>query len=99
MENFDTFLKGFSIKEITNPKDGKTHWSAIEKESKLSLSALTDGSIMWMLRQVWASRNARMYQDDKGEWWVGEKGARNGFATSKEAQEYQAQLLAGLNKK
>ena len=81
MENFDEFLKGFSIREITNPKDGKTHWSAIEKESGLSLTALGSDSIMWSLQRVWASRVARLYKDDKGEWWVGEKGARNGIAS------------------
>lgn len=94
METFDDFLKRFSIQEFKEKKkNGKPFWQADEKEGHYRSTAITGDGIMWELKRAWASRYARTYHDDKGKWWVGEKGSRKGFKTEEDARKYQAKLI------
>jgi len=93
METFDDFLKRYSIKELKDEKD-KPYWQAIEKEGKAKMTALTGEGIMWTLKGIWSSVHTRTYHDDKGRWWVGEKGSRKGFKIENDAIKHQTKIIA-----
>lgn len=91
--DFIEFLTNFSIREIIGPKDGKIHWQADEKDSHYRSTGLTREAVIWELKRAWASRYARTYPDEKGRWWVGEKGSHKGFTTEIKAREYRDKLI------
>lgn len=98
MEAFDEFLKQFAIKELNEDKpNGKPYWQATEKGAERGkgyrITALTGTAIMGELRKTWACRIARTYHDDKGKWWVGEKGSRKGFKTEEDAMKHRSTLI------
>ncbi len=93
MYSFNEFLKNFSIKERLSPKDKKTYWQGDEiTDSHYRCTGLTREAVVWTIKKAWASRFVRTYRDDKGKWWVGEKGSRKGFKTEDAARKHQGKL-------